>query len=113
MPFGRHRGQTIDEIPRSYLRWVLENCHSISPHLRAAIADQLGERPQWTPPPPPPPPRTPPASALDNLVRQWLRQMTLKYHPDRGGHHEAMIAVVDGAELLRSLAKQITAGGVA
>lgn len=26
MPFGKHRGQPISELPSSYLRWLAENC---------------------------------------------------------------------------------------
>jgi hypothetical protein len=36
MPFGRHRGKTLEEIPPAYLQWVLE-VPDISDMLREAI----------------------------------------------------------------------------
>lgn len=26
MSFGKHRGKSIEDVPSSYLRWVMENC---------------------------------------------------------------------------------------
>lgn len=26
MPWGKHRGQPIDSLPRGYLRWLAERC---------------------------------------------------------------------------------------
>ena len=101
MPFGKHRGKELRDVPESYLLWVLDNIAELSPTLRLAIEERLGVA--RAPPPPPPPPGGG-ATGVADLVRAWHRQMTLKYHPDRGGTHEQMLVVNDGAELLRSLA---------
>jgi hypothetical protein len=37
MPFGRHRGKSIGEIPVSNLYWALRNCHDMSVGLRHAM----------------------------------------------------------------------------
>lgn len=100
MPFGKHKGKDLREVPDDYLLWVLDKCDAASPTLKSAIRQRLGVGE------PSPASAPPPGSgvAIEAVVRAWVRQMTLKYHPDRGGSHEAMIAVNDGAELLRRLA---------
>lgn len=42
MPFGKHRGVSIDRVPRDYLEWVLDNCTHISAHLRRSIEEIVG-----------------------------------------------------------------------
>jgi len=37
MPFGKYRGEPLEDIPPSYLIWVLENCRNIKTSLRTAI----------------------------------------------------------------------------
>ena len=37
MPFGKHRGKYLDEIPLSYLKWCYRVCTNASVSLRAAI----------------------------------------------------------------------------
>ena len=103
MSFGKYKGRDINDIPLSYLRWLIENVDILGPRVRETIKARLGEQPRSTSPPPPPPS----PSGFDQVIRAWHRLMTKKYHPDRGGHHEAMVAVNDGAELFRDLAKQI------
>ena len=95
MRFGKHKGQAIDDIPLSYLRWLIENVRDLDEQTREAIKERFNGRSHSTSPPPSPPPPSPPASSskFEQVVRAWHRLMTKKYHPDRGGHHEAMVAV--------------------
>jgi hypothetical protein len=37
LPFGKYRGKCLDEVPRGYLVWALENLRDLRPWLRRAI----------------------------------------------------------------------------
>jgi exodeoxyribonuclease X len=41
LPFGKHRGLRISQVPPDYLHWMLANCTRIDTDLRQAIEDQL------------------------------------------------------------------------
>jgi hypothetical protein len=41
LPFGRHGGLTLDEVPTDCLIWFLGNVEKISSGLRAAITAEL------------------------------------------------------------------------
>src|SRR5512135_3398263 len=68
MPFGKHSGDPITEVPPQYLRWMYANCNfTYFPELQRAIESRLGLPPDpaiRTPteleaqPPPQPPPRS-------------------------------------------------------
>ena len=88
MPFGKHAGKELTDIPTSYLLWTIRARRTLDPALRRAIRQVLGERgcapgveaqaatPDWS-----------------ALIRQWYRGLVLDYHPDRGGSHLAMQAI--------------------
>ena len=40
MPFGKYKGEPLDEIPSDYLEWALENC-DLRPALQAEMEAQL------------------------------------------------------------------------
>lgn len=40
MPFGKHQGEEIEEIPKKYLQWVANNL-DLYGDLRVAIFDEL------------------------------------------------------------------------
>ena len=40
MPFGKHAGKTIEELPSSYLRWVCENVED-NDEITESAADEL------------------------------------------------------------------------
>ena len=85
MPFGKHVGKRLSDIPQSYLRWVLENCHNVTPALRRAIEAELAS---YKPEP------TLPAVSLEHIVPDWYWQLAKEFHPDKqGGSHHGMKAV--------------------
>jgi hypothetical protein len=100
MPFGKHKGESLRDIPYDYLSWVLDNCTRIDRWLRAAIRQELDRRLDDDGDPEP---AYPPPADLQNVVRAWYRRLVLKYHPDRGGSHEAMKAINDAHEQLKQL----------
>lgn len=121
MPFGKYRDCELDEIPEDYLEWLLENA-DLRPQLIYAVEGSLrlrARRRAWA--------RSAktadrPSSwdqlraALAALARErafrellqealktTYREMALRHHPDRGGSHEAMVAVNEMYERLNGL----------
>lgn len=97
MPFGKHRGKPLEDVPLSYMQWALENCSSVTPALRAEMErllrgdhDREHERES--------------AISIPTLASQWYRQLACEFHPDRGGSHAAMVAINRGRDLLLELA---------
>jgi hypothetical protein len=97
MPFGRHRGQRLEDVPLDYLEWVLREADNASPYLRQAVEAEVRRRygvGQDAPPP---------RLEWQPLVRKWYGRLSLKHHPDRGGSHQAMLAINDARDLLVQL----------
>jgi hypothetical protein len=118
MPFGKYKGRAIEDVPETYLRWVLGNCRNIAPALRCAIRTTLaddgggeaytrGFADGWAA-------ATNSRNALicpdeyRNRLDGWLRRASVRFHPDRGGsaalmksvseiHSELLGLVGDGA----------------
>ncbi len=103
MPFGKHRGCPIAEVPASYLFWVLETC-DINMFLRIEIQndlksrlDALGEF-------------TPHGGSqhkngndqnLKSDINRWCRKAAAVLHPDVGGSVEAMRMVNELRDLVK------------
>ncbi len=105
MPWGKHRGEDLEDVPESYLLWVLDHADNASQTLREAIRGILGLPPQS--PQNGDGARAPPGWVSPDHVREsiasWYRSLALRFHPDRGGTTEAMQAVNEGHDLLQKL----------
>jgi hypothetical protein len=42
--FGKHKGKTVGELPRSYIEWALRECDNLSFNLRRAMTLVLNAR---------------------------------------------------------------------
>ncbi len=115
MPWGKHKGQPIGQIPRSYMRWCLENADALAPELRRSFEWMCGlavgstkakvdpdakpwkAAPQCSKPEPEQPKAPPPPIAqiasLRGLVKAWYGKMSRKFHPDLGGSAEKQIVL--------------------
>ena len=98
MPFGKHKGTPLDELPDDYLVWLYD-LDNLFPPLRRAVDEEYESRwgPAWEAPPPPPPvePRatnltTDENALLTEMLRAGYRALALKNHPDQGGSTGAM-----------------------
>lgn len=104
MPFGKHKGKELKDVPRSYLHWVWENLDIKHDELNECLESLFGDGDEVE------------AEVEDNepcgngkvidiekISKIWLVKMSNKYHPDRGGNHEQMIVVNEGIDLLKRL----------
>ena len=94
MPFGKHKGEYLDDIPGDYLEWVLENCE-LNPYLRTAIENSLD-----------PPVKLTGSEITQAKLEQWYRTMALRFHPDKGGTDEQMKVVNACREELERVIKR-------
>jgi hypothetical protein len=98
MPFGMYKGERIDEIPEGYLRWALQTC-DLQVWLRRAIEDVLGEWPHVQAAPK----NATPSLDVKGILDRWYREMTMRFHPDRFGSHEAITAINHAHDRLKQL----------
>jgi hypothetical protein len=90
MPFGKYRGLDLSELPDDYFNWLAGRPNLREP-LLSAVVDELRARQRnaktenviWQ------------FDAADRPLLQEIlhagyRQLSLKYHPDRGGDVVAM-----------------------
>lgn len=98
MPFGRHKGRLLEDIDSWYLEWVYTTARAASPSLKAASLRELNRRGEAHAPP------GRDVALAPEVLQAWFREMTLRYHPDRGGSKEAMQAINHGYDRLRELA---------
>ena len=73
LPFGRHRGKLLPDVPSDYLAWLLRAV-KLSRGLRDAVAAELVGRGVAAPPPPalPAPGGVPAAQAGATAIGGWM-----------------------------------------
>lgn len=80
MTFGTYRGKRLEDISKSYLLWILNNCDP-QPTLLRAIKQVLGLSDE-------------PTTAISaDVVGPWCRNLAMEFHPDQSGTHQEMKVV--------------------
>ena len=41
MPFGKHKGKPIKDVPINYVKWMIGNIHNMQPSLYSALTKRL------------------------------------------------------------------------
>jgi hypothetical protein len=98
MPFGRHCGRPLDELPDDYLDWLtsISLREPLKTHVqrevrrRRAIGD-AGHIPQDL------------RETAIEIVARGYRALSRERHPDAGGSHDGMIDLVKARDALRAL----------
>ena len=89
MPFGKHKGTPIDQVPLSYIEWLLDK-DNIDGWLRSELEEsrrkQLGGpfdefRHEFE------------DDLQSRKIRKIYLELSKKWHPDKGGSNEAMAAL--------------------
>jgi hypothetical protein len=119
MPFGRHKGDPLDEIPDGYLRWLLNRDlrEPLRSHVRAeaqrreadedATHDDYRRRQRRDDTPPRSRHAIPPVDDVDNIIASGLHALAKKYHPDLGGDLRRMQAINHAADWLRARVREL------
>jgi hypothetical protein len=104
MPFGKHKGQRIEDIPTSYLAWLLNECdlerwleHAVTEEMERRREAREERRAQQQADYPPP-------ADLAGLIARCHRELTMAHHPDRGGDVDVMKGVNLTIDRLKQLA---------
>lgn len=100
-PWGKHRGKHVSEVPRDYLIWALNKADALEDWQRAAIVLEL-ERRRGTDRPQSSEGERRPVPARE-VIQTWYREMSLRFHPDRGGSTVAMQAINHAHDRLKAL----------
>jgi hypothetical protein len=108
LKFGKHKGRPLEDIPFDYLTWVLREVERLDYWTRQAIEAELRRRIEGTVDE-----RDnhgdgdaadcPRCKAMAQALQKWFREMALKYHPDRGGSNEVMVALGQVHDSLKEL----------
>jgi len=101
MPFGKYRGERLEDVPFAYLEWL--TALDLREPLRTHVEEEF-ERRAYTqesksiidP------------NIVDELVGAGLRVLSKKYHPDMGSDHDCMVAVNQVADWLRQQARALS-----
>ena len=113
MPFGKHKGKELEDLPIDYLEWVMcwmdsEGSGWMSrgrSWLFDALEDEWERREGRPNVGPTLKPRMSPMARqlLPEFIKLGYRAMTMKCHPDKGGTSELMMALKELKGVLEKL----------
>jgi hypothetical protein len=103
MPFGKFRGWQVQDLPESYLEWLLESVDLREP-LLSVVREALDLEEEDDTPATRSSVPAEVRQAAKEIVSTGYRLLALKRHPDRGGGHTEMVLLNRAKELLEKYA---------
>jgi DNA replication initiation complex subunit (GINS family) len=110
MPFGKFVGVALTELPDQYIAWLLNLGKDLREPLRQFVIDENIRRERVR--------HAERAAALvtadvvdaaHEIIKQGVRALMRRHHPDAGGSVEAMASVNNAAEVLRTAIDELAA----
>ena len=103
MPFGKHKGTPLEDLPRDYLDW-LNALEDLRPPLRSAVDREIERRAENDKQKSIPRSRTMTPDLVpfaEEIVKAGLHTLALREHPDRGGNLRRMQDINAAADAMR------------
>jgi len=89
--FGKFKGHQIKDVPTSYLAFLLD-AEFVNDEIKTECLDEINYRYSDF---------EMSRKAVDRtIIDQTYKRLIIKYHPDKGGNHHAMIALNEFREIL-------------
>lgn len=102
MPFGKHKGRAICDLPYDYLEWLVDEDFLKEP-LRTRIQEEFDRR-QYAQESE----LTVNVKLLDEIVEAGRRALSKRHHPDiPGGSHRAMVEINNAADWLKQQVRSL------
>jgi DnaJ-class molecular chaperone len=91
LKFGKFKGSLVEDVPTSYLAYLLDQ-DFVDYDLKASCLDEINYRYSEF---------KMSKKAVDrSIIDQAYKRLVIKHHPDKGGNHNAMIAINEFREIL-------------
>lgn len=89
--FGKFKGYELDNVPTTYLAYLLEQ-DFVNDEIKAECVEVINYR----------------YSEFDlskksidkSIINNAFKRLVMKHHPDKGGNHQAMVALNEFREIL-------------
>jgi hypothetical protein len=124
MPFGKYKGEYLQDIPTDYLQWLWRTVEFRQDWLRRAVQEELEARERRQQqqqyqqqstnqsaagPAPGAGQQNQQQTVIgwEAVVKKWYAELCLKHHPDRGGTHAGMVIVNEARDRLLALFRQL------
>ncbi len=93
MPFGKYRGELLEDLPTDYLEWLgsLQLREPLRSHVEAEHARRYAESTTVA---------FPHVGLANQIITAGYRALALRLHPDAGGDHDSMVALSRAREWL-------------
>lgn len=104
MPWGKHRGLSLDQVPPDYLLWLLTK-PDLSPSLKPIIEQFLDvDQPDDDAQPSP----AAASVVLPGVLFRWWQEMERRYSDDDYADNRARHVIQEGLDVLKQLCSEFT-----